>query len=394
MRHLFVLITLFLSLHSASLKEHKWENGETFLTFLEKQSLPLALYYGMDKEDQELMSEILTNSKYYTLVDDNDAIEQILIPVGEELQIHIMKEKSTNTYESKIIPVAYQEESLSVAIDITLSPYQDIVKQTNNHALANEFISVFKNSLNFKRIQKGDRLVIFYSQRTRLGQRYVNPKIDSAMVEINKRPNYIFSYNDRYYTDNAKEIEGFLLLTPLKYTRISSPFTQKRFHPVLKKYRAHLGIDYAAPTGTHVKSAGNGKVVFVGTKNGYGKTVEIDHGNGYKTLYAHLNGFKKGLKRGQQVSKGELIAYVGNTGVSTGPHLHFGLYKNQRAINPASVVKIERESLKGKEKEQFLVHVQEYKDRIALALLERPIPLKEEPLQYAFLLENPIEEVN
>ena len=389
-RVFLMLLFLVFGLKAAYIEEVKWYSGETFLTFLEKQNLPLSIYYNLENEDKELASEIITGIKYQLLRDDEGNLEQVLIPIGEELQIHLVKEEGG--FEFRTTPINYQEESFTVTLDIKLSPYQDIVNATNNYALANEFVNSFKNSVNFKRVMQGDRLVIFYSQRTRLGQRFGNPKIEAAMVEIRGKANYAYLYNEnRYYDAFGKEIEGFFLVKPVKYTRISSPFTYKRWHPILKRYRAHLGIDYAAPTGTPIKAAGEGRVTFVGNKGGYGKTIEINHGHGYKTLYAHMNGYRKGIKRGSLVQKGQVIGYVGSTGVSTGPHLHFGLYKNNRAINPNSVVKIEKDKLIGENLKEFLAHTKRFNDQFEVALANPTLPPKEEPLEYAMLLEKELE---
>lgn len=387
-RWIVAFLLAALSAHGATMQEHRWESGETFLTFLERQQLPLSIYYDLDRQDKELAGEILSGIRYQLLHDDEGALEQVLIPIGEELQIHLIKDKITGQFEFRTTPISYQEEALSATIEVTLSPYQDIINATNNYALANEFVHAFKNSVNFRKLQKGDRVVIFYTQRTRLGQRFGNPKIEATMVEVRGKPHHAFLYNEnRYYDANGKEIEGFFLSRPVRYTRVSSSFTYKRWHPILKRYRAHLGIDYAAPTGTPIKAAGEGRVRFVGSKGGYGKTIEIDHGHGYKTLYAHMNGYRKGVRRGSYVSKGQVIGYVGSTGLSTGPHLHFGLYKNNRAINPNSVVKIEKDKLQGEALKTYLAHTKNYEMRFETALANPTLPPREEPFEYAMALE-------
>lgn len=386
-RKVLMVVLMVVGMQGAYMEELRWEKGETFLTFLEKQQLPLAIYYDLDAEDKELAGEILSGIRYQLLRDDDGTLEQVLIPIGEELQIHLVR-NSQNQMEFHTTPISYQEENLSATIEIELSPYQDIVNATNNYALANEFVHAFKNSVNFRKLQRGDRLVIFYSQRTRLGQRFGNPKIEATMVEVRGKPHYAFLYNEnRYYDSKGKEIEGFFLSTPVRYTRISSHFTYKRFHPILKRYRAHLGIDYAAPRGTPIKAAGEGRIRHLGTKGGYGKTIEIDHGHGYKTLYAHMSGYHKSLRRGSRVSKGQVIGYVGSTGVSTGPHLHFGLYKNNRAINPNSVVKIEKDKLKGEALKEYLAHTNKFESRFEMALANPTLPPREEPISYAMLLD-------
>jgi murein DD-endopeptidase MepM/ murein hydrolase activator NlpD len=386
-RVFLVLIFFVLSISASTLHVEKWSKGETFLTFLEKNELPLNIYYSLDREEQELATEIMSGIKYQILKNEDDVIEQVMIPIGEELQLHLIKQDEG--YELTTTPISFQEEKLTVTVEIKNSPYQDIINETNNYLLAHEFIQAFKNSVNFKRLRKGDRVVIFYTKRTRLGRQFGSPKIEAAMVEVRGRKNYVFSYNKgRFYDSKGKEVEGFFLAKPVNYHRVSSKFTYKRWHPILKRYRAHLGIDYAARSGTPIRSAGNGKIVQLGRKGGYGKTITIRHDNGYKTLYAHMKGYRKGMRRGKWVKKGQTIGYVGSTGMSTGPHLHFGLYKNNRAINPNSVVKVTKSKLTGKKRKEFFTYIKEYKNDIEVALNDYENPIKEKSFNYIVSLES------
>jgi murein DD-endopeptidase MepM/ murein hydrolase activator NlpD len=140
-----------------------------------------------------------------------------------------------------------------------------------------------------------------------------------------------------YYNEKGESLRKSLLKSPLKFSYISSYFTEARYHPILKVWRPHHGLDYVAPRGTPVSSIGNGTVTFKGWKGGYGNLVEIKHMNNFKTRYGHLSAFAKGLYQGKKVKMGELIGYVGTTGLSTGPHLHFELHKNGVPINPLKV---------------------------------------------------------
>ncbi len=379
---LIVLIVHSMVFGTTKLIEKKWKNGETFLSFLEKHKLPLKLYYNMDTSDKELTSEILTGSRFQLLQDDNGTIEQILIPVGEELQIHI--KKGIKGYSVDTIPIVYETKHKILETSITTSPYQDIVRLTNNYLLANEFIQSYKKSINFKRdLRKGDKLVIVYTQKIRLGRQFGNPIIEAAMIETKGVKHYIYRYKGRYYTPNAKEIEGFFLAQPCRYTRISDRFTYRRWHPILHIYRAHLGIDFAAPIGTPVHAAANGTIIFAGRKGGYGNCIEIKHIDGYKTLYAHLRRFARGIRVGRYVKQHQTIGYVGSTGLSTGPHLHFGLYKNNHAINPANTIKIAKSALRGKKKKIFLSYISKYQKEIQIALNDNnPMPKKEESFAF------------
>jgi murein DD-endopeptidase MepM/ murein hydrolase activator NlpD len=126
-----------------------------------------------------------------------------------------------------------------------------------------------------------------------------------------------------YYSPDGRNMHKAFLRTPVEYTRISSGFSLGRMHPILNRIRAHKGVDYAAPIGTPVKATGNGKVIFRGKKGGYGNVIIVQHGNRYSTLYGHLSRFKDGLGIGSRVGQGQVIGYVGMTGLATGPHLHY-----------------------------------------------------------------------
>jgi murein DD-endopeptidase MepM/ murein hydrolase activator NlpD len=141
----------------------------------------------------------------------------------------------------------------------------------------------------------------------------------------------------RYYDEKGQALAKTMLKTPLRFVRVSSKFDLKRFHPVLHVLKAHLGVDYAAPIGTPVWASMAGKVVQAEMMRGSGNTVVIAHNNGMQTRYYHLSRFARNLKAGKQVQQKELIGYVGNTGLSTGPHLHFSLVKNGHYIDPAKV---------------------------------------------------------
>ena len=361
MKKIILLICiLFNTLFSAQIEELSWQKGESFLTFLEKNKIPLKLYYDLDKEDQELCSEIQSGNRFFSYTEEDGSLIQALIPVSLDMQIHIYKD-SSNEYKFQTLPINYTEKSELIAIPITESISNDIQKATGDVTIAAILSSLFSNSnADFKKMKKGDFIAIEYNQKTYMGKLHGMPEINAAMIQINGKPFYRFrnSKDDKYYDENGVGFtKTYLFQIPLTFTRISSPFTNKRYHPVLKRYRAHLGTDFAAPTGRNIYAASDGKVEFVGTQSGYGKTVIINHQNGYKTLYAHQNGFAKGLRQGQMIKKGTHIGYVGSTGLSSGPHLHLGMYKNNVAIDPMSVLQRPKfEGLDPKEKPIFLAN--------------------------------------
>jgi murein DD-endopeptidase MepM/ murein hydrolase activator NlpD len=387
---IFSIFFFVVSLYGSHVEYKTWGKGESLLTFFKKYSISQDVYFNLSKTDKELCSEIMAGTKYHIMTDNHGLIEQLLVPISEEMQIHLQKENIG--YSLDIIPIEFTQFNQTISISINASPYKDIVEQTNNKMLARELLRAFKRSVPFKKMQKGNHVVINFSQRVRLGQYFGTPKIKSAMVEIRKRKYYIFKNekDGRYYDKNARSMTSFFLRVPVRYTRISSPFTYKRYHPILKKYKAHLGIDYAAPTGRKIYAAASGKIIHRGRKGGYGKTIMIRHANGYKTLYAHQYKFARGLKVGSYVKQGQLIGYVGSTGRSTGPHLHFGLYKNGRAINPNKVIRVTKNKLKGKIKNKFVQYVKVQKKLLIKALKSKDKPLNLQAFKSDYTLNDTI----
>lgn len=165
--------------------------------------------------------------------------------------------------------------------------------------------------------------------------------------------------DEGYFDENGKSVKSAFLKAPLQFKRISSYFTKKRFHPILKRYRAHEGIDYAAPIGTPVSAVGDGTVTKSQYSGGYGNLVIIKHPNGYETYYGHLSKYGKGIKKGVRVKQGQVIGYVGSTGLSTGPHLDFRIKKNGSFFNYLTMKMPPTYTLTGKDKEDFDLYKQE-----------------------------------
>lgn len=384
--HLRIILSIILAVtinFASSLQEDVWWKGESLLTFFEKHSISKDIYFNLSSTDKELCSEIYAGVVYQKMIDETGGLEQALIPISEEMQLHIFKD-SENKFTLDIIPIEFQEITQSIQIPIKYSPYQDIIDTTGNKALANEFILAFKKSVDFRRLRKNDLVSIVYKQNIRLGRYFGTPQILGASVQVRNKTHYIFQNPDdkRYYNDEAKSLTSFLMIVPLRYTRISSKFTLKRFHPILKRYRAHLGTDFAAPTGRKVHATADGKVIHKGRKGGYGKTIMIQHKNGLRSLYAHLNSYNTKIRVGSYVKQGRYIGRVGTTGRSTGPHLHFGLYKNGRAIDPQKMISVTKSELSGKKKKDFMNHMKTIKADLEAGSQTDILKIEEFPFSY------------
>ncbi len=366
-------------------QEDVWWKGETLLTFLDKHQIQKDIYFNLSKTDKELCSEIYAGVMFQMMYDDKNKLEQALIPISEDMQIHIFKNLS-GVFELDIIPIHYTEIEQNINITINTSPYQDIVETTGNKELANEFILAFKKSVNFKKLRKDDSIAIIFKQKIREGRYFGSPEILGASVSMRRKTYYIFQNPDdkRYYNEEGKSLTSFLLKIPLSYTRISSRFTKKRWHPVLKRYRAHLGVDFAAPTGRKIFATADGRIIHKGRKGGYGKAIIIRHNNGLKSLYGHLNSYSSKIKVGSWVKQGTFIGRVGSTGLSSGPHLHFGLYKNGKAVNPLSIISVTKTKLSGEKRKNFMQVAHTLKKELDGDNIKKNTPLKLENFEFAY----------
>ncbi len=231
----------------------------------------------------------------------------------------------------------------SVGGTITDSLFADGQAAGMSDAKIMELAKIFRWDIDFAlEIRAGDRFSAIYEERFADGEKLADGPILAAEF-VNRGTTYrAVRFTDKdgvaaYYDPNGKLKQRAFTRTPVDFARISSKFTSRRWHPVLKKWRSHKGVDYAAPIGTPVKATGAGRVSFVGRKGGFGKVIFIKHGDDYTTVYGHLSKFSKNLKIGSKVVQGQVIGRVGKTGVATGPHLHYEFRVNGRHRNPLTI---------------------------------------------------------
>jgi murein DD-endopeptidase MepM/ murein hydrolase activator NlpD len=334
----------------------QWESGMTFSEYMDKREIPPSLLDSISKEDQKFLSEIRHEYNYYEMVDANGTLEQALIPISKEMQIHLFRKKH-GEYGFDIIPVRYRTKEYFGKIEITSNPYSDTVETIRYPKVAERLSAALKGAVDTNKLHKGDEIAFLYTQRMRLGELAVPPKIKIIHTNIGKKEMFIYVDEDGYgykevgkkiaytvtgkkkvvYTRRVKTGKGSRFGMPLRHARITSHFSYRRWHPILHRYRPHHGTDFGARRGTPLLAVNDGKVIFAGWMGGYGKVVKIKHTGGYISLYAHQSRIR--VRKGQRVKKGQIIGYVGSTGRSTGPHLHFGLMKNGRWIDPMKVLR-------------------------------------------------------
>lgn len=258
----------------------------------------------------------------------------------------------TDTLKIHKLEDGYAAEHIKLELDLVIKSLTATIKDSlflsGNRAglsdkLLMQLVSIYAWDIDFALdIREGDKFSIVYEEQYKNGVKIAEGSIIAA--EFINQGNSIKTvrYEDvdgsaDYYSDNGDAMHKKFIRTPVSFARISSHFNLKRKHPILNSIRAHRGVDYAAPIGTPVKATGNGKVTFLGTKGGYGRTITLKHGNTYSTVYAHLHRYAKKLKKGSTVKQGQIIGYVGKSGLATGPHLHYEFRVNNVHRNPLTV---------------------------------------------------------
>ena len=241
-----------------------------------------------------------------------------------------------NVYRGQY-PVTWREKSLKGTLHSSL--WVAIQEQGASPLLSLEMSNIFGWSIDFFGLQEGDEFRLIYSQEYVEDQALDSFHVLAAAFRHADSTYYAIPFTQEgeelYYNEHGNSLEGAFLKAPLDYYRITSRFSNSRFHPVLKRRRAHHGVDYAAPTGTPVYATGNGRVIAKAYQaNGGGNYVKIRHNSVYTTTYMHLSRFAKGLKVGDEVKQKQVIGYVGSTGLSTGPHLDYRVFENGKPINP------------------------------------------------------------
>lgn len=238
-------------------------------------------------------------------------------------------------------------------------------------SIALQIPEILSSKMDFmKDLRKGDRFRLVYETHSHNGQRVGAGKVLALEFENQGKTHDAIWFSPdgqsgSYYDFNGLSSQGSFLRNALKFTRISSTFGGRR-HPIHGNWRNHNGVDYAAPTGTPIHATGDGVIRSIGNQNGYGKTIVIEHHSGYSTLYAHQSKFATGLKRGDTVSQGQLIGYVGSTGWATGPHLHYEFRINNKPVDPLSVELPVAKALDSKQKAAFDITANQYRMQLAL----------------------------
>ncbi len=317
------------------------EKGDTLAKIFNQVNLsPQLLHTIISHKEASPLRQIMPGEELrFTLTDNQDLVE-LVYQTSLTHSLKISNDNGAYQFAEDIRTPEIRTAHASGTIDSSL--YAAGQEAGMPDALIMELANVFGWDIDFALdIRENDAFSVLYEEKYLDGQKIGTGAILAASFTNEGRTFEAVRYTDpegntNYYTPDGKSMRKAFLRSPVDFTRISSGFG-KRFHPILNRMRAHNGVDYAAATGTPVKSTGDGKVVFKGVKGGYGNTVIVQHGSQYQTLYAHLSAFKKGMKTGGSVSQGQVVGYIGSSGLATGPHLHYEFRVNGAHRNPLTI---------------------------------------------------------
>jgi murein DD-endopeptidase MepM/ murein hydrolase activator NlpD len=276
----------------------------------------------------------------YTVIFSKDTVPMYFIYEEDEVNYITYQLKDQIRVNRSEKPLTRETRVASGVIESSL--WNSLIENGNDPELASEMSEVYAWTIDFFGIQKGDYYKVIYEDLIVDGKSIGIGNVVAACFHSSDADQYAFRFASNgetgYYNEKGENLQRAFLKAPLRFKRISSGFSRSRMHPILKIRRPHLGVDYAADYGTPVQTIGDGTVIEKGwNKGGGGNYIKIKHNGAYTTLYMHLAGFAKGIKTGARVHQGDVIGYVGSTGLATGPHLDFRVYLNGDAIDPLKV---------------------------------------------------------
>jgi murein DD-endopeptidase MepM/ murein hydrolase activator NlpD len=318
------------------------KKGETLFDIFKKYGLGIGELFKLREASADIhrLRELYPGQPYKIIVDNNNHINSFAYWIDDDFILNIKRVDSEFCAEK--VAIKYEKRIQHIGGVIRDNLISSVGEGRENLILALQLSDIFAWDVDFTTDLRNDdtfKIVVegFYLD----GDFKKYGDILSAEFINNSETYHAYRFEDdgkvEYYDADGKSLRRAFLKAPLSFRRISSGFSQKRFHPILKIYRPHLGVDYAASAGTPVSAVGDGRVVFAGYKGQNGNIVVIRHFNGYRTFYGHLSTIVKGIRKGVKVKQGQVIGYVGATGLATGPHLDYRIKVNNRFVNPLTL---------------------------------------------------------
>ena len=316
----------------------KFSKADTVIGVLMAHDVPRSVIQKvLDSVGEKRIFSRIRAGRRYEVKKKGGELREFVLQLDNESRLRISRAPNGAMTASKE-DIPYSVDVVRIQSRIHSSLYKAIADGGGSPVLVNKLSDIFAFVIDFhKDLQSGDQVEALV-ERKHLRDEFVGyGRILAAEFIVGKRRHtavYFEGGGGRYYNVEGESLRRAFLRSPLRYTRISSRFSKKRFHPLLKRYRPHFGVDYAAPRGTPVHAVADGVVTWVGRKSQAGKTIKLRHGGGYRTSYLHLYRYARGIRRGGRVLQGQVIGYVGSTGLSTGPHLDYRITRRGRYLNP------------------------------------------------------------
>jgi murein DD-endopeptidase MepM/ murein hydrolase activator NlpD len=312
------------------------EKNQTLSTILGPFNVPYQIIDEIAKKSKEIfdVKHISFNKKYTVLTPKDSSQAKFFIYEPNQVEYVVFKLDEADVYkETKPVELRKRE----VGGTITQSLYVNMVEQGVGPDLIDQFADLYGWTVDFQRLQNGDKFKVVFNEKWVDGQAVGVEDIQTAYFEHLGEPYHAIPFEQNgqvsFFDQEGNSLKKAFLRDPLKFTRISSRYNLNRFHPVQKRYKAHLGTDYAAPRGTEIRSVGDGTVIAAGYTGGNGNYVKIKHNGTYSTQYLHMSKIGKGIRNGARVKQGQVIGYVGSTGLATGPHLCFRFWKHGKQVD-------------------------------------------------------------
>lgn len=333
--------------------EYRVEKGDTFAEVM--------LAQGVSYDDMLAILDSAKNVFDFTTVGAGKVLKFVFVnkafaameyPLNSDTVVHVKKEG--DGFKVAEEDIQYDVTQVTAQGIITDSLFMSAKGAGVDDKVILKMAEAFSWDIDFATdIQSGDSFKIVYEKRSLDGKPAGAGKLLAAEFTNNGKTQTLYRYKDAFYDETGKSVMRQFLRSPLSYSYISSGYEGSRVNPVTRKVEAHFAIDYAAPSGTPIVASAKGTVSYATSKGGLGITVEIKHGGSYLTQYAHMSKIAKGIKNGVEVEQGDIIGYVGSTGISSGPHLQYAMYKGNTKVNPLTEESSRETSIEEKDKVDF-----------------------------------------
>ena len=343
---------------------HKISNGETFNKILNTYSIPANEILEIKKilNSDYNLNNLKTNLDIKFIIDqsNNKEVISFLFPISRTKKIQLVKNLDTNLFEKKIIITNLNKKIIFKEGKITQSLYKTAIDLKVQPNVIIEFARIYGFQVDFQRdIRKNDNFQIMYEVfEDNNGKIFETGNIIFSDLKLSGTKNSLYYFEKKgsegHYDENGKSVEKALMKTPINGARLSSAFGMRK-HPIDGFNKMHRGTDFAAPMGTPIMASGSGVITRARWCGGGGNCIKIKHNSTYETIYAHMKNFARGIKEGARIKQGQIIGYVGSTGNSTGPHLHYEVVVNGKKINSQKLKLPSGKILKLKERKEFEV---------------------------------------